>query len=652
MSDGTATSSVATVTITITNANDPPTAVADVGTTNEDTVLTVPLPGVLANDLDPDLVDTKVVVAVNGNPALVGVNFFSGKGGVLVNADGSYLYDPTSQNVLEPLGQGQSDTDTFTYTMQDAGGLISDATVTITVTGVNDVPTLDLDFDDDGGTPPTTGTGFAIPFTEGGPPQLIQDEVDAVIFDVDSPNLTALTVTLTNVLDPLQERLDVDLVTGGFDATFTKSFDETTTPGVAVLTITATTPQPLASFNTLLRRVTYQNLDAAPDASAPRTITFVVNDGVGTQRRRDVHGDHRGVNDPPTADNDSYSVNEGGTLNVPAPGVLDGDVDPEGDTPITAVLVTGPANASAFTLNPDGSFTYTHNGSETTTDSFTYQASANGQLSNIATVTITMTAVNDAPTAVDDANTTTEDAPVSAAAPGVLANDTDPDAGDTKTVSAVNGVPGNVGVPTATARGATVTLNANGSYTYNPGSVFQSLRAGQSDTDTFTYTAQDGAAAQSTPATVTITITGVNDAPAGTDASVTINEDATHVFTVANFGFTDPVDTPDDALLAVRIATLPAVGTLRLSGGAVSAGQSIPVANITAGNLVFTPALNASGTPYASFTFQVQDDGGTANGGVDLDPSANTVTLNVTAVNDAPAGTNTTVTTLEDAALA
>ena len=157
-------------------------------------------------------------------------------------------------------------------------------------------------------------------------------------------------------------------------------------------------------------------------------------------------------------------------------------------------MVTGPANASTFTLNPDGSFTYTHNGSETTTDSFTYQASANGQLSNVATVTITMTAVNDAPTAVDDANTTTEDAPVSAAAPGVLANDTDPEGGDTKTVGAVNGLPANVGVATATARGATVTLNANGSYTYNPGSVFQSLRAGQSDTDTFTYTAQDGAA--------------------------------------------------------------------------------------------------------------------------------------------------------------
>ena len=73
-------------------------------------------------------------------------------------------------------------------------------------------------------------------------------------------------------------------------------------------------------------------------------------------------------------------------------------------------------------------------------------------------------------------------------------------------------------------------------------------------------------------------------------------------------------------------------------------------ADIAAGNLVFTPAANANGAAYASFTFQVQDDGGTANGGVDLDPSANTLTINVTAVNDAPAGADKTVTTLEDTA--
>src|SRR4051794_22525304 len=65
---------------------------------------------------------------------------------------------------------------------------------------------------------------------------------------------------------------------------------------------------------------------------------------------------------------------------------------------------------------------------------------------------------------------------------------------------------------------------------------------------------------------------------------------------------------------------------------------------------MYTPAANANGAGYASFTFQVQDNGGTANGGVDLDQSANTMTINVTSVNDAPAGTDNAVTTLEDTA--
>ena len=74
-------------------------------------------------------------------------------------------------------------------------------------------------------------------------------------------------------------------------------------------------------------------------------------------------------------------------------------------------------------------------------------------------------------------------------------------------------------------------------------------------------------------------------------------------------------------------------------------------ADINGGNLVFSPAANGNGAAYASFTFQVEDDGGTANGGVDLDTSARTMTVNVTSVNDAPVGTNNTVTTLEDTAI-
>jgi hypothetical protein len=79
---------------------------------------------------------------------------------------------------------------------------------------------------------------------------------------------------------------------------------------------------------------------------------------------------------------------------------------------------------------------------------------------------------------------------------------------------------------------------------------------------------------------------------------------------------------------------------LKNNGTDVTAGQFVSVADINAGNLKFHPAANANGNGYAGFTFQVQDNGGTANSGVDLDPSPNTVTVNVKPVNDKPTATS------------
>ena len=135
-------------------------------------------------------------------------------------------------------------------------------------------------------------------------------------------------------------------------------------------------------------------------------------------------------------------------------------------------------------------------------------------------------------------------------------------------------------------------------------------------------TANGGVDLDPSPNTITINVTSVNDAPAGTNKTVTTLEDTAYTFTAADFGFTDPSDSPANTLLAVKITTLPAAGTLTNNGVAVTAGQFITLADITAGLLKFTPAANANGAGYASFTFQVQDDGGTANGGVDLDPIA------------------------------
>ncbi len=133
----------------------------------------------------------------------------------------------------------------------------------------------------------------------------------------------------------------------------------------------------------------------------------------------------------------------------------------------------------------------------------------------------------------------------------------------------------------------------------------------------------------------------VNHAPAGADNTITTLEDTAHAFAISDFGFTDPNDSPSNNLLAVEITTLPTTGTLKDNNVAVTAGQLVSAADINAGDLVFTPATNVNGNGYAHFTFQVEDDGGTANGGVNLDPTPNTITFNVTPVNDAPVASGT-----------
>ena len=160
----------------------------------------------------------------------------------------------------------------------------------------------------------------------------------------------------------------------------------------------------------------------------------------------------------------------------------------------------------------------------------------------------------------------------------------------------------------------------------SPGSVFSfKVQASTTNTD---------AGLGGSEATATITVNSVNDAPSGANKTVTTNENTAFTFAAADFGFTDPNDSPANTLLAVKIATLPALGTLTNNGSPVTAGASISVADLNGGLLVFTPATNASGSPFTTFTFQVQDAGGTASTGVDLDQTPNTITINVTAVAD------------------
>jgi Cadherin-like domain/Bacterial cadherin-like domain/RTX calcium-binding nonapeptide repeat (4 copies) len=166
------------------------------------------------------------------------------------------------------------------------------------------------------------------------------------------------------------------------------------------------------------------------------------------------------------------------------------------------------------------------------------------------------------------------------------------------------------------------------------------------------------AASEAGSASATITITAINDAPAGQDNGATVTDTQTLVFTVADFatGFTDP---ENNSFAGVKIVTLPTTGTIQYdadgAGGglpvAVTALQTFTLADLQAGKLTYVPAAGSGGTT-PSFTFAVQDNGGTANGGVDFDQSPNTFTFTVQASNTAPvvdlngaaAGTDTIVT--------
>jgi VCBS repeat-containing protein len=325
----------------------------------------------------------------------------------------------------------------------------------------------------------------------------------------------------------------------------------------------------------------------AADFAGSDSFTYRASDGTLESNPATVAISVTAVNDAPTAADDADSIGEDTALTVAAPGVLGNDADPDGN-PLTAVLVSGPSHGT-LTLTGNGSFSYTPAADFAGSDSFTYRASDGTLTSNVATVTITVTGANDAPAAAGDAYNTAEDIALNVAAPGVLGNDSDPDGNPLTAV--LESVPSH----------GSLTLNADGSFTYAPAADF-------AGSDSFTYRASDGTLT-SNPATVTITITATNDGPTAAGDAYSTPEDT--ALTVPAPGMLGNDADPDGDPLTAALVSGPSHGTLTLNAN---------------GSFSYAPAADYHGSD--SFTYRASDGTLTSN------PA--TVTITVTAANDPP----------------
>jgi VCBS repeat-containing protein len=319
------------------------------------------------------------------------------------------------------------------------------------------------------------------------------------------------------------------------------------------------------------------NRDGKPDFAAASFNTDTVSVRLNTTA----------TNQAPTAAADTYTTAEDTALTVNAPGVLGNDSDPDGNQ-LIAVLGSGPSHGT-LTLNPNGSFTYIPASNFNGTDSFTYRASDGTLTSSPTTVTITVNAINDAPTADDDFYSTAEDTALTVNAPGVLDNDSDP---DHDTLSAV--------LVSGPSHGS-LTLNANGSFTYRPEDNFNG-------SDSFTYRASDGSLT-SDSAKVTLTVNARNDPPTAADDAYSTTEDT--ALTESAPGVLDNDSDPDHDSLSAVLVSGPNHGTLDLNAN---------------GSFTYTPASNFHGSD--SFSYRASDG--------NLTSDSTKVTLTITARNDAP----------------
>ncbi|MFL6247174.1 MAG: Ig-like domain-containing protein, partial [Thermoanaerobaculia bacterium] len=305
----------------------------------------------------------------------------------------------------------------------------------------------------------------------------------------------------------------------------------------------------------------------------------------------------------PSARADSYSVLRGQTLTVPATtGVLANDTEPQAK-PLTAILVSTTTRGT-LTLNANGGFTYVHNGSAGTSDTFTYKAN-NGTI-DTAAATVTITITDPPPQSVNDTFATGRDTPLNVPAPGILANDTTNNA-----TIASYGTIGNeqtlLGTGTATAQGGNVRVAATGGFAYTPANNFTGA-------DAFRYVLTNSGGSSTAQVSVTVTPpapTAVDDSQStaqGTQLDVgepgVFGNDTLEGATLASYGASTGSE-----------QTTPGAPTATAAGGTIRLNAD--------GSFRYDPAGSFTGND--SFKYVIANAGGTGIA---------TVTLHVTATSD------------------
>ncbi|MEY9589551.1 VCBS repeat-containing protein [Bradyrhizobium yuanmingense] len=519
--------------------NTAPTAVADTAEATEKGGVSNSVGGtaatgnVLTNDTDPDAGDTKTVTAVSfgSTGGTLGSALSGAHGSLVLNASGGFTYTVNETDAAVQALRQSTDTlsDIFNYTMRDAAGATASSTLTVTIHGANDAPVLAAQT---GNQTATVGTPFSLTLPAGTFTDV--DSGDSLAYTATAADGTALpawltfnastrtfsgTPTSSNVGTLSIKASATDL--GGLSASETFDLTVTTTPSTVSLFSSSDTPAILSDSD-----ASQVNLGVKFTSSVAGTITGVKY--------------YKSANDPGTHTGSLWSST--GTLLASA------TFTNEGSSGWQTVTFSNPVSISAGTtyvasFHSNGHYASTTNYFTTarTSGPLTAPASING-VYTYGTANLFPTSTynasnywvdvvfngssspnNTAPTAVADTADATEKGGVSnsvggtAATGNVLTNDTDPDAGDTKTVTAVSfgSTGGTLGSALSGAHGSLV-LNASGGFTYTVNETDAAVQALRQSTDTlsdiFNYTMRDAAGATAS-STLTVTIHGANDAP-------------------------------------------------------------------------------------------------------------------------------------------